>query len=206
MWAFLLLSVALSACSSLSSPPGGLGVPHLEDRSSSNRPLWIDSLGQWQRNHPDREYFVGSTAKEPDQESGRTDAYENAMRSIAERIGEHARSLYEQQTSRSMDLGHNGLDMNIRRRVSSLVTTQAQARISGARVEDYYWRKYWQKDKATEPPYSFYKYHVLVSIRKDLYERLIQKALSGARNSTQDPELKTLLDEMLKRESSISPG
>ncbi len=203
--AFFLLSTILAGCSSLSTPPGGLGVPHLEDRSSSHRPPWIDSLGQWQRQHPEREYFVGSTSKEPDQESGRTDAYENAMRSIAERVGEHAGSLYEQQTSRNMDMGHNGVDMGIRRRVSSIVSTQAQARISGARVEDYYWRKYWEKDKETEPPYSFYKYHVLVSIRKDLYERLIQKSLSGARDRVQDRRMKTLLDKMLKRESPRSP-
>ncbi|MDA8112932.1 MAG: hypothetical protein M0T83_10825 [Nitrospiraceae bacterium] len=67
---FLLvaLPLACSSCSGLSTPPGGLGVPHLESRSSDKRPLWIDSPGLWQSQHPDREDFLGSTSKEPDQE------------------------------------------------------------------------------------------------------------------------------------------
>ncbi len=201
---FLLaaLSLACSSCSGLSTPPGGLGVPHLESRSSEKRPLWIDSPGLWQSRHPDREYFVGSTSKEPDQESGRTDAYENAMRSIAERIGERASSLYREESLRRMGTGSSGMDMSVRRHVASLVMTQAQARISGARVEDYYWRKYWEKDRKEESPYSFYKYHVLVSIRKDLYERLLRKSLTAARDSERDPRTKALLDRMLRDESS----
>ena len=200
----LLLSVPLvfSSCSSLSTPPGGLGVPHLESRSSEKRPLWIDSPGLWQSRHPDREYFVGSTSKEPDQESGRTDAYENAMRSIAERIGERARSLYREESFRTMGVGHGGMEMSVRRHVASLVMTQAQARISGARVEDYYWRKYWEKDRPEAAPYSFYKYHVLVSIRKDLYERLLRQSIAGARDSERDPRTKALLDRMLRDEFS----
>lgn len=200
----LLLAPAFlfASCSSLSTPPGGLGVPHLESRSSEKRPIWIDSPGLWQEKHPDRVYFVGSTSKEPDQESGRTDAYENAMRSIAERIGERARALYRERSLRRMGTGSGGMDMSVQRRVSSLVMTQAQARISGARVDDYFWRKYWEKDQAEEPPYSFYKYHVLVSIRKDLYERLLRQSLEGARDSAQDPRMKALFDKILKQEAA----
>ena len=200
MWLLLLApSFLFVSCSSLSTPPGGLGVPHLESRSSEKRPVWIDSPGIWQKEHPDRVYFVGSTSKEPDQESGRTDAYENAMRSIAERIGEKARSLYREKSLRRMGMGSGGMDMSVQRRVSSLVMTQAQARISGARVDDYYWRKYWEKDRAEGSPYSFYKYHVLVSIRKDLYERLLRQSLKGARDSAQDPRMKALFDKMLRQ-------
>ncbi len=202
-WLLLMLpSFLFASCSSLSTPPGGLGVTHLESRSSDRRPLWIDSPGIWQKKHPERVYFVGSTSKEPDQESGRTDAYENAMRSIAERLGEKARSLYREESLRKMGVGSGGMDMSVERRVSSLVMTQAQARISGVRVDDYFWRKYWEKDRAEQPPYSFYKYHVLVSIRKDLYEHLLRKSLEGARDSARDPRTKALFDKMIRQEAA----
>jgi hypothetical protein len=124
------------------------------------------------------------------------------MRSIAERIGEKARALYRERSLRRMGTGSGGMDMSVQRRVSSLVMTQAQARISGARVDDYYWRKYWEKDRAEGSPYSFYKYHVLVSIRKDLYERLLRQSLEGARDSAQDPRMKALFDKILKQEAA----
>ncbi len=191
----------LSACSSLSTPPGGLGVPNLEARSSKNRPVWIDRLGQWQKDHPGREYFVGTTTKEPDQESGRTDAYQNAVRSIAERIGERARSLYRETSSRNMDETGSGMDMSVRRHVTSLVTNEASARISGARVEDYFWQKFWEKDQEDQPPYSFYKYSVLVSIRKDLYDALLRNSLEGARRNASDPKVRSLLERMIHQSS-----
>ena len=196
--------VALSGCSSLSTPPGGLGVPHLEARSSKSRPIWIDALGHWQKKHPEHEYFVGTTSKEPDQESGRTDAYENAVRSIAERIGERAKSLYQEASSRNMDATGSGMDMSVRRRVTSLVKNEASARISGARVEDYFWQKFWEKDQADQAPYSFYKYYVLVAIRKDIYDSLLRKSLEGARRNASDPGVRALLDKMIHQSSSPS--
>ncbi len=191
----------LSACSSLSTPPGGLGVPHLEARSSKTRPIWIDSLGKWQRDHSGRQYFVGTTSKEPDQESGRTDAYQNAVRSIAERIGEQARSLYQEMSSRHMDANGSGMDMSVRRHVTSMVRNEASARISGARVEDYFWQKFWEKDQEEQPPYSFYKYYVLVSIRQDLYDALLRKSLEGARRNASDPQVRSLLEQMIHQSS-----
>ncbi len=192
---------SLSACSSLSTPPGGLGVPHLEARSSTKHPAWIDRLGRWQKDHPGRQYFVGTTSKEPDQESGRTDAYQNAVRAIAERIGEKAHSLYRQATSRSMDANGSGMDMSVRRHVTSLVTNEASARISGVRVEDYFWQKFWEKDQEEQAPYSFYKYDVLVSIRQDLYDSLLRHSLEGARQNASDPKVRALLEQMIHQSS-----
>lgn len=197
--------VFLPACSSLSTPPGGLGVPHLEDRSSDRRPAWIDSLGHWQSQHPDREYFVGITSKEPDMESGRTDAYENALQSIAERVGSHARSLYQEVSSRNMGTGNNGMDMSVRRDVRSMVTNSARARIGGVRIEDYFWQKFWEKDQEGASPYSFYRYYSLVSLRKDRYEQLIRHALKGARDKSSDPGMKALFDKMISQEGSGRP-
>jgi len=204
---FISLSalVALSGCSSLSAPPGGLGVPHIEARSSKNRPVWIDSLGQWQRKHPGHEYFVGTTSKEPDQESGRTDAYENAVRSIAERIGERAKSLYKETSARNMAETGSGIDMSVRRHVTSLVKNEASARVSGARVEDYFWQKFWEKDQEEQAPYSFYKYYVLVAIRKDIYDSLLRKSLEGARQKSADPGVRALLGRMIHQSTTSLP-
>lgn len=199
------LAVLLPACSGLSTPPGGLGVAHLEARSSKDRPVWIDSPGRWQRDHPAREYFVGTTPREPDQESGRLDSYENAIASIARRVGEHARSLYDAESSRTMGTSSEGMDMSVRRHVRSLVSSSAQAQIGGVRVEDYFWQKFWVRDHESEPPYSFYRYHVLVSLGKDQYEQLLRKSLEGARDNAGDSRTKALFDRLIRQEKAPRP-
>ena len=200
-----LLALLTSSCSGLSSPPGGLGVPNPEARSSSERPSWIDSLGRWQRHHPDREYFVGTTPKEPDQQSGRTDAYEEALRSVAQRVGARASALYRESSARQMGTGSEGMDMSVQRRVTSLVKTSARARISGVRIETFYWQKFWEKDQVGASPYSFYKVDVLVSLGLDQYRRLVRQALTDARDNSSDPQMKARLARMLTREGETSP-
>jgi hypothetical protein len=196
------LAALLASCSGLSTPPGGLGVEHLEARSSGERPVWIDSLGRWQRDHPDREYFVGTTPKEPDQEAGRTDAYENAIVSITQRVGERARSLYQEVSSRQMGVSAGGMDMSVRRNVRSMVQASAKARIAGVRIEEYFWQKFWEKDQENSPPISFYRYHVLVSLSRDGYERVTRKSLEDARDNTENARMKTLLERLLEKEKS----
>lgn len=200
-----IVALLASSCSGLSSPPGGLGVPHPEARSSSERPSWIDSLGRWQRHHPEREYFVGTTPKEPDQQSGRTDAYEDALRSVAQRVGARASALYRESSARRMGTGSAGMDMSVQRRVTSLVTTSARARISGVRIETFYWQKFWEKDQDGASPYSFYKVDLLVSLGMDQYRRLVRQALTDARDNTGDPQMKDRLARMLTREEEPIP-
>ena len=191
-------AVFLSACSSVVAPPTTFGIRHFVASSGGDRPVWIDNTQEFQAKHQDRMYFVGIATKERDYTLARSNAYADALKNMARGIKATVHDLY---TSASTEDKSSASDysQDTERAIEDGTLQTALGVITGAEVDQYYWRKYWVQPDAGAPVIYYRNVYALVSLSKADYEKTVYQTLSAKEKRVQDPRARQVIREMKNR-------
>lgn len=189
---------ALSACSSVVAPPTTYGERHLVETSGGGRPLWIDNARAYQKEHKDRFYFVGLATKEPDYELARSNAYADALKNVARGIKSTVHNLYVSASTEDKG-AQSDYTRDVEKSVEDGTLQTALGIISGASVDQYYWKKYWVQEEPGSPVIYFRNVYALVSMTKEDYQRTLYDTLNKKASEVKDPRARHVIKEMKKK-------
>lgn len=161
--------------------PEVYGVEHLEGQSSPVRPIWVDQIGEFRREHAQRpprfQYFVGVATPQATYADGRKVAKDAALSEAAEGVKTTVRSLFKSTLSEADQESYGLAGASLRQEIVETISTSAKRVLVGAVVDGYYWRKYWIQDDKDSPRRETWHVYALVSIPEALYKKDVYLAL-----------------------------
>lgn len=196
------LCLAMTACGT-TKPMSNLGVKQFYAQSDEKRPVWIDHEKKWAKEHPKNMYFVGVSSNNANYEIGRIDAKMQAFGSIATRIKSTVHALYVGAiTTDSAD--RKGTDVALEQSIERGLTAVAYGVITGAKVDDYFWKKYQVQTEPGGPVYSGRDVYAIVEMSPADYKRTVFETLSKTKEKVKDPRAKALVQKMEKKWTGLS--
>ena len=163
------------------SVPEVYGVEHLEGQSSPVRPIWVDQIGEFRREHTQGptgfQYFVGVATPQATYADGRKVAKDAALSEAAEGVKTTVRSLFKSTLSESDQESYGLSGESLSQEIVETINTSAKRVLVGAVVDGYYWRKYWIQDAKDAPRRETWHVYALVSIPEALYKKDVYLAL-----------------------------
>jgi len=198
-FAAMIGMLSFSACSSTVQPPTPYGMEHVTEVSSQNRPSWVDNPGEFKRKNKDRKYFVGVSSGVDDYEMLRVEARTAAYNDLGEQILTTVNTL-EGQSMTGDSTGRYGKDGDIEKAVRLATIAQAKtARISGAAIDKYYWKKFWIQDSPGAPIQYYRKVYALGSISRENWHKTMEQTLHGVNRTVRNPVAKRLVKKMINK-------
>ncbi|MHB8422413.1 MAG: hypothetical protein ACYC9S_07735 [Leptospirales bacterium] len=192
----VFFSVVPVGCSSLESPPNQYGTEHIVAHSEGSRPSWIDRIGEFNKDHPNRRYFVGLSTRSLSIEGGRTSSYANALSNIAGSVKDTVHTLYIQARTSDSTGNSGAYSGDLEQAIESGTLEEANGIITGAEPDRYWWEKAWVQTEPGAPIQYYYNFYVLVSLSKDHYDQTVYQTLNGLGHKVSVPKADRVIETM----------
>lgn len=189
----MALISALGACSTLQ----GDYSTEKHYITSSKKPIWVDNPAKWSNQHPGQRWFEGTATGIDDESLARQDARISAYAQISDQIRDTVHSYFN--SARTLDSAHAGdYSVETEKAIESGTLSVSRAVISGAKVDRYWRRLYWQRWAPGAPKQYSRDEYCLVSMSDRAYEKTLYDTLNTVRKEVQDPRARHVLDFMKK--------
>ena len=184
---------ALGACSTLQ----GDYSTEKHYITNSKKPVWVDNPARWSKQNPGQRWFEGTATGIDDESLARQDAKISAYAQISDQIRDTVHSYFN--SARTLDSAHAGdYSVETEKAIESGTLSVSRAVISGAKVDRYWRRLYWQRWAPGAPREYSRDEYCLVSMSQAAYQKTLYNTLSTVRKEVQDPKARHVLDFMKK--------
>ena len=165
--------------------------------TDSKKPVWVDNPARWSKENPGKRWFQGTATGIDDESLARQDAKINAFAQISDQIRDTVHSYFN--SARTLDSAHAGdYSIETEKAIESGTLSVSRAVISGAKVDRYWRRLYWQRWAPGAPREYSRDEYCLVSMSDRAYEKTLYDTLNVVRKEVQDPKARHVLDFMKK--------
>ncbi len=165
--------------------------------TDSKKPVWVDNPARWSKENPGQRWFQGTATGVDDESLAPQDAKISAFAQISDRIRDTVHSYFN--SARTLDSAHAGdYSVETEKAIESGTLSVSRAVISGAKVDRYWRRLYWQRWAPGAPREYSRDEYCLVSMSQAAYQKTLYNTLSTVRKEVQDPKARHVLDFMKK--------
>lgn len=203
--AAVTLSLSLGACSSIFEDVQQLVTPaKISSTSSGKQPMWVENLKKYQKDNPDKvffvgmytEYFLDTSGQVSDYSTAREKAYADAMGNFVNGIKDTVHNLYT--AAKTQDINKEKYNSNVEKIVEDGVSQKAKEIIAKADVgiNKHVWWNQYVKTKGSRNIHEKYSIYTLVSMPKEKYRKLVELTLSDEQKDIKDVQAKTVIKEM----------
>jgi hypothetical protein len=187
----MALVSALGACSTLQDEIS----TEKHYTTDSKKPLWVDNPADWSKKNPGYRWFQGTATGVDDESLARQDAKISAFAQISDQIRDTVHNYFN--SARTLDSAHAGdYSVETEKAIESGTLSVSRAVISGAKVDRFWRRLYWQRWAPGAPREYSRDEYCLVSMSDRAYEKTLYDTLNTVRKEVQDPKAQHVLDFM----------
>jgi hypothetical protein len=188
---------AVSGCASVQKPPTPYGIEHVVDHAKGDRPVWIDDISKYQKDHSGgRKYFAGIANRSFDMEGGRSDAYANALSGIASGMKNTVHNLYISARTVDATGDASAYTADLQKAIEDGTLQKAKGVITGASPDLYWWKKYWVQMAPGAPVQYYYDVYVLVSMSQSDYDQSVYQTLNKVSEAVAAPKAHRVIKTM----------
>jgi len=163
--------------------------------TDSKKPVWVDNPARWSRKNPGKRWFEGTATGIDDESLARQDAKISAYAQISDQIRDTVHNYFN--SARTLDSAHAGdYSVETEKAIESGTLSVSRAVISGAKVDRYWRRLYWQRWAPGAPREYSRDEYCLVSMSQAAYQKTLYDTLNVVRKEVQDPKARHVLDFM----------